>query len=71
MIVFHTDFIADPGGAGADFTNIGAFSLFSDGSSTQGLTAQFEYFVPEPSTAMLLPLGILGIVSIRRCGWIP
>jgi len=58
-------------GSGADFTNIGAFSLFIDGSSTPGLTAVFESVIPEPSTATLLLLGIVGIVTIRRCGWTP
>jgi hypothetical protein len=69
LIVFHTDFIADPGGTGADFTNIGAFSLFIDGSTTPGLSLEIEDLVPEPSTATLLLLGILGITAIRRCGW--
>jgi len=69
-IVLFTSFVADPGGAGADFTNIGAFSLYIDGSSTQGLTAGFSAVNPEPSTATLLLFGILGIVTIRRCGWL-
>jgi hypothetical protein len=71
LVVFHTDFVADPSGAGADFTNIGAFSLFIDGSATPGLTLEVEELVPEPSTATLLLFGILGIVAIRRCGWVP
>jgi hypothetical protein len=70
LSVFFTDFSA-AAGAGADFTNIGAFSLYIDGSSTPGLVAGFESLVPEPSTATLLLFGILGIVTIRRCGWIP
>jgi hypothetical protein len=70
-IVLFTSFVADPGGAGADFTNIGAFSIFIDGSTTQGLNAEFDSVVPEPSTATLLLFGILGIVAIRRCGWVP
>lgn len=70
LSVLFADFVADPGGLGADFTNIGAFSLFIDGSSTQGLTVEFESVVPEPSTATLLLFGILGIVTIRRCGWL-
>lgn len=58
-------------GSGADFTNIGAFSLYIDGSTTQGLVAEIESMVPEPSTATLLLFGILGIVTVRRCGWLP
>jgi len=71
LIVLHTDFIAAPGGTGADFANIGAFSLLINGSSTPGLTAGFGSVVPEPSTATLLLFGIVGIVTIRRCGWLP
>jgi len=71
LSVLFTSFVADPGGTGADFTNIGAFSLFIDGSSTQGLTVEIDSVVPEPSTATLLLFGILGIIAIRRCGWTP
>jgi hypothetical protein len=68
--VFFTDF-STAAGSGADFTNIGALSLFIDGSSTPGLTAGLSIINPEPSTATLLLLGIVGIVTIRRCGWTP
>ncbi len=70
LSVLFTNFVA-AGGTGADFTNIGAFSLYIDGSLTQGLVAEIESMVPEPSTATLLLFGILGIVTIRRCGWLP
>lgn len=71
LSALFTSFVADPGGTGADFTNIGAFSLYIDGSSTPGLAAEFAIVNPEPSTVTLLLLGILGMVAIRRCGWAP
>ena len=72
LSVLFTNFVAAPGGTGADFTNIGAFSLYIDGSSTQGLAVELAGVTnPEPSTATLLLFGILGIVTIRRCGWLP
>ncbi len=67
LIVLFTDF-AVAGGTGADFTDIGAFSLYIDGSSTPGLAVGFD-LVPEPSTGSLLLFGILMLASIRRYRW--
>jgi hypothetical protein len=63
LSVLFTDFTAT--GSGADFTNIGAFSLYIDGSSTPGLTVGFAT-IPEPSTATLLLFGLLGVAKLRR-----
>jgi len=63
LSVLFTDFTAV--GTGADFTNIGAFSLFIDGSSTPGLTVGFAT-IPEPTTATLLLFGLLGVAKLRR-----
>jgi hypothetical protein len=65
LVVPFTDFV-NAGGSGADFTNIGAFSLYIDGSSTPGLTVQLDSVTPEPSTGTLLLFGILMLASIRR-----
>ncbi len=71
LSVLFTDFVADPAGSGADFTNIGAFSLYIDGNSTPGLAVGFGIVNPEPSTATLLLLGIVMLVTIRGFRWAP
>jgi hypothetical protein len=63
MSVLFANF-AVAAGSGADFTNIGAFSLFIDGSSTPGLLVRFDSIAPEPSTATLLLFGIRGLAPI-------
>lgn len=70
LTVLFTDF-AVAGGTGADFTNIGAFSLYIDGSATPALTVVLDSVVPEPSTDSLLLFGILMLASIRRYRWAP
>jgi hypothetical protein len=64
LVVLFTDFV-NTGGSGADFTNIGAFSLYINGNSTPGLAVGFD-LIPEPSTGTLLLFGILMLASIRR-----
>ncbi len=58
-------------GTGADFTNIGALSLFIDGSSAPGLDVQLELIaaanpVPEPTSLALAALGALCIGGAGR-----
>jgi hypothetical protein len=69
LSVRFVDFTDAGVSGGADFTNIGAFSLYIDGSSTPGLTAVFDTVMPEPSTGTLLLFGILMLASIRRYRW--
>lgn len=69
LSVRFIDFVDDGTLGGADFTNIGAFSLYIDGSSTPTLTVQLDAVVPEPSTGSLLLFGVLMLASIRRCRW--
>jgi hypothetical protein len=69
LTVLFTDFVDT--GSGADFTNIGAFSLYIDGSATPGLTVLLDSVIPEPSTGTLLLFGILMLASIGRCRWAP
>ena len=64
LVVLFTDFV-DTGGSGADFANIGAFSLYINGNSTPGLAVGFD-LIPEPSTGSLLLFGILMLASIHR-----
>jgi hypothetical protein len=71
LSVSFTDFVADPGGSGADFTDIGAFSLYIDGNAAPGLAVRFGIVNPEPSTATLLLLGILMLAGIRGFRWAP
>ena len=67
--VIYFDF--DSAEVRADFTDIGAFSLFIDGSSTSALDVELNYIsaIPEPSTGALLLVGTLAIVLMRRRGW--
>jgi hypothetical protein len=69
LTVLFTNFVIAKG-TGADFTNIGAFSLFIDGSSSPGLAVGFD-LIPEPSTGTLLLFGILMLASICRYRWAP
>jgi hypothetical protein len=64
--VFFTDFVDAGASGGADFSNIGAFSLFIDGTTTQDFNAGFGAMTPEPSSATLLLFGILVMATIRR-----
>ena len=60
-----TDFSA-LAGSGAEFTNVGALSFFSD-VGVPDANIQFGTFqtVPEPSTGLLVALGVLGLAG--RC----
>ena len=68
LTVRFIDFVDAGVSGGADFSNIGAFLLEIDGSSTQGLAVGFST-IPEPSTGTLLLFGVLMLASIRRCRW--
>lgn len=70
LFVPYLDFVPQAG-SGADFTNIGAFSMFIDGSSTPSLDLQLELIaastpVPEPTSVALLALGGLLIGGVGR-----
>jgi len=67
LIVRFSDFVDAGASGGAD---IGAFSLFIDGSATLNFNQGFATITPEPSTATLLAFGILVIVTVRRSGWV-
>ena len=65
----------DPGwvhtGAGADFTNVGAIKIVINGTYYPDTDLRIDYFaagVPEPSTAIMALLGLvgLGLVRLRR-----
>lgn len=77
LTVAFADFVT-AGGAGADFSNIGAFSLLIDGSAISALDLEIlsvetnaAASVPEPSTALLVGGGIvvLGRLRRRRLRW--
>jgi hypothetical protein len=71
LAVLFTDFVDVGPLGGADFTNIGAFSLFIDGSGAQDLNLELDAMTtPEPSTATLLVFGIMVLMTIRRRGWV-
>ena len=67
LTVLFSDF-SIAAGSGADFTDIGAFSLFIDGSSTPALDVELGSIalVPEPATGALLLVGLLVIFLMRR-----
>jgi hypothetical protein len=66
LTVLFTDFAQAAGASGgADFSDIGAFSLRIDGSAALDLNAGFGT-IPEPSTATLLLFGALVAVAIRH-----
>jgi hypothetical protein len=70
LTVLFTDFVDTGPLGGADFANIGAFSLFIDGNATPDLNLDVAAMTPEPSTATLLVFGILVLMTIRRRGWV-
>jgi hypothetical protein len=73
LFVAFTDFITQLG-LGADFTNLGAFTLFIDGSNVAGLDLQLNFIaatnpVPEPGTITLAGMGLVlmfGGSRVRR-----
>jgi hypothetical protein len=61
------------GGTGADFANVGAFTLFVDGLSEPQLDLTLDVIetgvvatVPEPNTAALFAFGLVSLAALRR-----
>ena len=58
------------GGIGADFTDVSAFTLSADGVSEPDLDVTFSFIettaAPEPSTAVLLALGLAALTATQR-----
>jgi len=70
LFVPFLDFVTQAG-TGADFTNIGALSLFIDGSQTPSLDVQLDLIaasnpVPEPATFSMAVFGALSLLCARR-----
>jgi len=68
MFIAFADFV--PSGAGADFSDVGAFSIEIDGSSEDQLDMTLAFIetvpVPEPATFAQLSLGLLGLSWMAR-----
>lgn len=61
---------APGGGAGADFSNVGAFSILVDGGPVPSLDFEFDFITtlaaPEPSTLLLATSGLVFLAMLGR-----